>query len=373
MNPRRIHTRIFLRLLGFFLRSRQIPSLPVDVSEILVVRQHDQLGDMMCVIPALRCLKYAYPGGRITLIASPVNFDIMRGHPYLDRVLLFDKKAMMRSAGEVVKFYRELRTREYDLAVVPSTVSVSLTSGVLARLSGAKARLGPGSLSGVDNPAKFLFTHAVDLDWSSSPGRHQAMRNIDILRPLGLAGTDIGYVLDLETAEEQAAIDELRKFRTEHPLLIGIHPGAAKSGNRWPWEHFLSLASKLFGEFGNGLVITIGPRDTELYDLLSLRLDVPHTFIRNAPLRHVAAVISTLDFFISNDTGILHIAGALRPMTLGLFGPTNPLHWAPAGRKNHYIASKDDRMSSIGVDEVFEACRIMLRGLKSRRDDAIEY
>jgi ADP-heptose:LPS heptosyltransferase len=123
-------------------------------------------------------------------------------------------------------------------------------------------------------------------------------------------------------------------LRGAHKLVFGMHPGAAKPGNRWPAERFAAVARRLHAEFRNGLVVTIGPRDGEIHDRLKGMLDVPHLFIVNEPIRTVAAVIDNVDFFLSNDTGPLHIAGALRPPVLGLFGPTDPKLWAPPGRKN---------------------------------------
>lgn len=320
----------------------------------------------MCVIPALRCLRETYPGSRVTLVASPVNHDIMLNHPFLDRVLLYDKRLFARSPGALRDFIRELTGRRYDLAVVPSTVSVSLTSGILARISGAPVRVGPGRLDGVSNPSAFLYTHAVELDWSATPGRHQAMRNIDMLRPLGIQGENIEYVLGLTQPETSLAGKEIAEFRSRHTILIGMHPGAAKPGNIWPAESFAAVARRLHEHYGNGLVVTVGPRDGTVHSRLREILDVPHIFVKDRPLRDVAALINETDLFLSNDTGILHIAGALRPETLGLFGPTNPLHWAPAGRSNHYVSSKDGLIGSITDDEVFRACDVILRKVMAR-------
>lgn len=311
----------------------------------------------MCVIPALRTLRDAWPGASVSLVASPTNYEVMLGHPYLARVLLYDKRAIAGSPGAFGRFRRELLGLRAELAVVPSTVSVSLTSGIIARLSGAPVRIGPGRLEFRDNPSKFLFTHPVDLDWSASPGRHQALRNADILRPLGLTASLTPYVLGLTAAEDARAAQLLAGAEGTGRPLFGIHPGAAKPGNRWPVERFAGAARGLHAEFGNTLVVTIGPRDAEVHDRLAAALDVPHLFIRDEPIRVVAAVINRLAFYISNDTGPLHIAGALRPNVLGLFGPTDPAEWAPPGEKNRFIRGRNSAVDSISVEEVLSASR----------------
>ena len=55
---------------------------------------------MLCVIPTLRTLREHYPGARITLVASPVNHDMMVGHPWLSNLLLYDKRAILSSQGD---------------------------------------------------------------------------------------------------------------------------------------------------------------------------------------------------------------------------------------------------------------------------------
>jgi ADP-heptose:LPS heptosyltransferase len=367
MNTESIPARAALRVARFLFgpgRIPPIPRAPASVRGILVVRQHDQLGDMLCAIPTLRALKDAYPGSSITLVASPVNYEIMLNQPSLDRVLLYDKRTILGRPAGFAAFRRELRAVRYDLAVVPSTVSISLTSGIIARLSGATVRIGPGRLEHRSNPAGFLYTHTVDLDWSSTPGRHQTLRNADILRPLGLEVRDPSYALGLRPEEREAGTRLLAGMRREHRIVFGMHPGAAKPGNRWPAERFAEVARRLHAEYRNGLVVTVGPRDGEVHDRLKGLLDVPHLFVANEPIRTVAAVIDGLDFFLSNDTGPLHIAGALRPRVLGLFGPTDPKVWAPPGRKNHFLSARDGKIGSLGTAEVLSMIRIILAGIE---------
>ncbi len=361
MNTSNRCAAIALRSLGLLLAPRRVPPIPESPRGILVVRQHDQLGDMLCVLPTLRTLRERYPGAEITLVASPVNHDPMAGHPWLGSLLLYDKRAgLLGREGGVRGFLRRLRSRRYDIAIVPSTVSISLTSGVIAWLSRAPVRIGPGRLEHRENPGKFLFTHPVDLDWSGSPARHQALRNADILAPLGLECAAGPSPLAVSPAEDARAAALLAPLRSGHPRLFGIHPGAAKAGNRWPAERFADLAKRLHAGYGNALVVTVGPRDEEVAGRLLPLLEVPHLVIRNEPIRSVAAVINRLDFFVSNDTGPLHIAGALAPPVLGLFGPTDPKQWAPLGRKNHHIASKDGTIGSLTTDEVFRMCAVII-------------
>src|SRR5262249_28738409 len=93
---------------------------PGTFRNILVIRQHDQLGDMLCAVPLLRALHERFAPANITLVCSPVNYEIMRHHPYLAGTINYDK--LNFSPLDYWKFVRLLRSNRFDLAVVPATV-----------------------------------------------------------------------------------------------------------------------------------------------------------------------------------------------------------------------------------------------------------
>jgi ADP-heptose:LPS heptosyltransferase len=331
-----------------------------EFRSILVVRQHDQLGDMLCAVPLLKALRLRYPSAHLALVTSPVNHAIMLHNPLLDAVLLYDKKLFLKSPSAAARFWRELRALRAELAVVPATVSFSLTSDLLAIASGARERLGGATLNGEPNSVSGCYTMRVNLDWRATPRRHQALRNADILAPLEIAAEDISTVIGLTATEREDAAAQLRDVRQRHAVLVGFHPGAGKPANRWPAERFAEVANRMARE-GRGVVITAGPMDDEQLARMLPLLEAQPLVIERRPLRQVAAIIDRLDLFISNDTGIMHVAGATETSLLALFGPTDPLQWAPVGRKNRFLASPDGDIRSLSVDEVANTAALQLQ------------
>jgi len=63
---------------------------------------------------------------------------------------------------------------------------------------------------------------------------------------------------------------------------------------------------------------------------------------RNMPIVKLAALVSRAGLFIGNDSGCSHLAAALGVPTLALFGPTDPLSWAPRGEKAFWLQGKTD-------------------------------
>jgi ADP-heptose:LPS heptosyltransferase len=368
---------LLFSLLTFLFRKTQVsPPLVDSVKRILVIRQHNQLGDMLCMVPLLRELRSKYPKSWIALMASPVNADVMFHHRLLDEVIIFDKRQMLGRVGlkigELLRFIRNVRSKRFDVVLVPSTVSLSSTSTLLAFLSGARVRIGAQKLEGVVHTLAFLFNLPVELDWQSDRHRHQSLRNLDIARPLGLSVSDLSIEMGLRAEE----LGMGRKFITEaianvgwgetdrpvqeHRPKVALHPGAGKPPNQWPAKCFSRVADSLAEEFQVDLFISEGPMDSQPVSEMRLLLKHKATLITGLPIREVAAILKQMDLVISNDTGIMHVAAAVGVPVLSLFGPTDPLQWAPIGDKHRFIQAKDGNMGSISVEEVLVNAREML-------------
>jgi ADP-heptose:LPS heptosyltransferase len=325
---------------------------------ILVIRQHNQLGDMLCVVPLLRALRARYPAARLDLMASPVNQDVMLNCTYLDRVVLFDKREFLRNglirALALFRFIQSVRG-PYDMVLVPGTVSTSFTSDFLAFLTGAPVRIGVGSLDGRLNRTSFFFSIAEDLNWRADPHRHQTLRNLDIARSLALEKPDCSHEMTLTSEELHEGREIAAGIRGQHRLLVGLHPGAGKAPNRWPSEKFAALVQHLARRGDTAIFLTSGPMDEQVVETTRSQLRCPIQVLSNQRIRLIASIIKEADVYITNDTGVMHIAAAVGTPLVALFGPTDPLQWAPLGPNIRYIQGEGGRIETIHVQSVFDA------------------
>jgi len=293
-----------------------------------------------------------------------VNHAVMKHHRLLDDVINYDKGEFLRNGrirfGALRDFRRTLRVHAFDLAIVPATVSMSLTSDILAYFSGARWRIGPGSLEGKGNPGAFLYTHPVDLSWADTPDRHQTLRNIDVCRGLSVNTSNLELEMTLLPEEMERGAREVAAIRAGVHTLVAFHAGAGKVPNRWPPESFAGLIRELYCRRGARIVIVKGPMDNEPVEHLTSMLGVPYYLIENRSIREIASILSLANLLISNDTGIMHVGAAAGSPVLSLFGPTSPNLWAPPGAKHRYIGSPTGVISDIPVSTVLEAALQML-------------
>jgi len=163
-----------------------------------------------------------------------------------------------------------------------------------------------------------------------------------------------------------AGSDPIIPLKT-HP--IAIHPGSGSARKNWPFERFLSVADQLRAK-GRKIVWIAGPAEKGLV--------FPETdyLFANQPLLALARLLCRCELFIGNDGGITHLAAALGCRTIALFGPSDPIVWAPRGNKVTIVYKNcpcspchldrsssytDDQscLNDISVQHVLSACPII--------------
>jgi ADP-heptose:LPS heptosyltransferase len=327
--------------------------------KILIIRQHNQLGDLLASVSLFRALKETYPQSNITLVVSPLNYPGVVKNKFLDRIFVFDKKKLL-NPFYLFRFIKLLR-EAYDLAVVPVVVSISFTSNLLARISKSKIRIGAESLNCEPNPGSFFFDRRVKLDWRNHPDSNVSERSLDIVRPFGINTTDYRSQISFDETDTAAAQKFVDEFADKNKkILIGLHVGAGKPDNRWSLDKYSVLVKKIESSFTANFYLTSGWAEKEELNYLSKNCDVKFGKFINRPIPHIAALISLSDLFISNDTGIMHVAGTTDTPQITIFGPTNPFNWAPIGA-NKYFIRKSELIDDVSVDDVYHLCELILR------------
>jgi heptosyltransferase-3 len=115
----------------------------------------------------------------------------------------------------------------------------------------------------------------------------------------------------------------------EQPVVV-IQPGSGSRQKCWHWENFVQTARDLAS---NGIqpVFLLGPAERERFEQSALQAIRQFSFLENLSLTRVLQILTQADVFLGNDSGIAHLAAGMGKKTVVLFGPSNPLHYAPRG------------------------------------------
>ncbi|RMD50411.1 MAG: glycosyltransferase family 9 protein [Ignavibacteria bacterium] len=329
-----------------------------EPKKILVVRQHNQFGDMLASVSLFRAIKEKYPDSHLTVIVSPQNYYAITKNEFIDRYFIFDKKKLL-NPYYFIKLLSVLRGN-YDLGIVPATVSISYTSSLLLRLSNSAVRVGPASLNGAQNDFSYFFDRRIDLDWRRYPDTHVSDFGQEILRPLGISTNNFRSSISFGEEEKK----EVDKFFEQNNIdyskrIVGLHVGAGKPKNRWSLDKFIKVIESLKEDFDAQFVITGSRSDKNELDYIQKNLNIKVAYFIDRKIPALAALISRCDLFITNDTGVMHVAGATDTPQISIFGPTNPFNWAPVG-SNKFFLRKSDLIDDVTVGDVLELARMIL-------------
>jgi heptosyltransferase-2 len=321
--------RGLMRLVGAFLRARPIGTdefRTMRFDRILVVRQHNQMGDMMLATPALRAIRETYPRARIGIVTSTLNRGVLSNSPFVDRVFTYDK----RRPYTHVAMLRAIRAERFDLAIVLHTVSFSFTTLMLAVLSGARVRIGSTSPRIADALTGSYLNLTLPLpDARVLAGLNEAEHNLFPLRAAGITTTDLAPLIVPGDPSERWAESFAATCWREGTLRLAVHPGAGKAENIWSPGHFATVVDALARERALSLAIVQGPADAESVRAFQSACRTPGAVVRGRSITDVAALARRADLLLCNDTGVMHVACAAGARVLAVFGPTDPVRWAP--------------------------------------------
>jgi ADP-heptose:LPS heptosyltransferase len=123
-------------------------------------------------------------------------------------------------------------------------------------------------------------------------------------------------------------------------VIVGIHIGSNENAicKRWPKERFAKLADRLIKERGIKPIFVGTPSEVEdIEETIRLMNSTAVNAAGKSNLKQLAAILGRCDLFIGNDSAPMHIAAAMDTPTIGLYGPSSPLRFAPLGKEHSQI------------------------------------
>ena len=301
---------------------RSGPATNPDPARIAVFQALD-LGDLLCVTPALRAIRRRFAAAEIVLIGRPWARDFVERLPAVDRFMLFPGfPGIAESASDA-----ELRMAvwpPFDLAIQMHG-SGAISNGFVATL-GAARLLGYGP-AGDDR----LTTR---LDWGEDEA--EPLRWLRLVAAIGATADGLHLEFPLSVADRQRAAALLGP--ADGRPLIGLHVGDADPARRWPAASFAALADLLVMQLDARIILTGDETDRPLTTSVQRAMTSAATDLAGmTTLGQFAAVISSLNLLVTNDTGASHVATATRTSSVILFGPSRPERWAPLDLTRHHI------------------------------------
>ncbi|RUR81789.1 LPS biosynthesis-related glycosyltransferase [Chlorogloeopsis fritschii PCC 6912] len=295
----------------------------LSISRIAIVRSLPGLGDLLCAVPAFRALRAAFPQAHITLIGLPwARSFVERFSHYLDDLLEFPGypgiPEVPPSVGKLSKFLTSVHKQCFDLALQMhgnGTVINSFTA-----LLGARIHAG-FYLPGYYCPDPNYFLPYPD-------DQPEIWRHLRLMEFLGipLQGNELEFPLK---DEDFATIQQIPS------QYVCIHPGASLPEKRWSLENFAVVGDAIAAR-GFQVVLTGSESEATLTQALAQMMHCePINLAGKTSLGGMAALLSRASLLVCNDTGVSHLAAALKVGSVVIFTNSSQHRWAPLNCKIH--------------------------------------
>lgn len=315
------------------------PIQVISIQRLLLLRSLMGLGDFLCIVPALRALRSAFPAAQIHLIGLPQNRGLAeRFRHYLDEFIEFPGFPGLPERSpqleQIPRFLMHVQQQRFDLALQLHG-SGGITNPLLA-LFGAKRMAGfflPGNYC--PDPATFLpFVEAES----------EIRRYLRLLDFLGIPtqGDVLEFPLNQEDWQEFETIAAANSLSKPY---VCVHPGASVEQRRWSLEYFAKVADWL-RDRGFAVVLTGSTSEKPLGQAIQQGMRAEAIdLMGQTSLGALAGVLHQSRLLVCNDTGVSHLAAALNVPSVVIFSQSEPSRWAPLDRDRHRVVQHPTQVS----------------------------
>ena len=280
----------------------------------------NRLGDAVLSSGLLAHLIASYPQARVTVACGPVAAPLFAATPNLRQIKPLVKKPW---AAHWLGLWRASALTKWDIVI-------DLRASALAWLVPARRRIILRKDDGPIHRAE-MYSRALGLSEVAPPTLH------------------------LSEADRQRA----ESLIPNSGSVLAIGPTANWGGKQWPTKAFCTLVERLTAPGASlaGSSVAVLGGAGERHDAEQVLISVPEPrridLIGTEGLLTLAACLERSALYVGNDSGLMHLAAASGVPTLGLFGPSREVHYAPWGEKAAFVRtpqSYDDLVGAPGYD-----------------------
>lgn len=288
------------------------------VKRVLVVRLRS-IGDTVLATSSLVALRRFLPEAQIDVLLEDWVAPVLEGFPHVNNVITLTRGSL-KSRAQVA---RRLRSNRYDVVY---NLHGGTTATFLTRATSARHRVGfeTYQYAGLHNhlaPSPLLLwgrdrTHSVEqqlslLGWTGIPVSDRPPTELSATKQAAAtvrARLEVAGLMDLSFAV--------------------IHPVAAFATKQWAAENFGQVATEVSAK-GLPIVAIATPKETHVIEELKRKTAAPVMACTDLSLPEITALLARARLFIGNDSGIAHMAAAVKAPSVVIFGSSNRTHWRP--------------------------------------------
>lgn len=313
------------------------------------------MGSIILMSPTVSALRKKFPDAEITLITLSENKELCESLEIFDEVVSLNTKRIYRFVLDLYSKLFALRREKFDLVV--DFEPYTRFSSILAYIIGHNLRIGYLAIS---KPGKTRIERAISFllqkfgyntnykIWRNNLYNKllELDNNLHMVFNFGKVANAFGINITNTLAEPRfSREDELHikevlnknGIREKDAMLcLNVNASDLAVERRWPSENFAELSKRLLEEFNVKLVFIGGKEDIEYTNLVvnSINSENAVNLAGKTSIKQLIALFKQAKLIITNDSGPLHLALAMKKKTVSFFGPETPVLYGPLEKGN---------------------------------------
>lgn len=290
-------------------------------------------GDAILTLPMIQRISEVYKKVKIDVIAIPATESIFSSSPFVNEVIVLDKKNAHKSIWSLIKFGKNLRDT-YDKIISPHR---SLRSSLLVYLTKVKDTVGYNTAS-----LKSVYKRKVFYDNNS----HEVKRLLSLLD----VETPDWKILPITKVDinNKKLIEIIDRSKTEN--FVAVSPGSVWETKKYPEKYFLELAKSIINK-GYTVLFTGGSGEQDLCDTLTKNAGKGAEAIAGAlSIPESIEMFRCCSLVISNDSAPTHMALAANTQVFTIYCSTIPeFGFYPYSEKSKFISDNSLKCKPCGI------------------------
>ncbi len=287
------------------------------------------IGNSILFSPAMRNLRENFPKAQIDIFAPKPQF----AEPFRDSKIV-NKIHDFKGIGTLAK----IRSERYDYSIT-AFPSNKWQFNVFPYVMGVKKRITHSYDYGKLKTLSFLQNIRIP----ANEKLHDVEQNLELVKTFGIKPKKYPVYFHLSKKNIENADKFISSKKLKRDTLIGIHSGAGFLRFKVaPDSEFVKEINKIKAK-NKRVLIFGGPEEKEKKEKISKL--IKDSIIVDAKLKDTASIIQKCRYFISNDTGLMHIAVAVGvPNIVAFFNGTNPTRTSPYSKNARVVLLSENKM-----------------------------
>jgi len=295
------------------------------------------IGDVLMATPSFKAIRNKYTGSKISLLIGKWSSQLIKNNPDIDEIIEIDENIFWdKKLLSLISLYLKLLKKKFDIVYI---MHWSNLFNLFCYLLFIPERIG------FDRDSKSMFLTKKICYVDELKNKHIIKRYLDLVDD-GLDINDYPVKIYLTEKELESAKNILQNYNLLQKNIIGVAPGGGINphrkvlSKRWPKEKYTELINSIHEKLVCPVILFGAESDIETGDFITSNIknrELLFNFIGKYDIRTVASLMTFCKILITNDSGLLHVAGAVNIPTLSIFGPTIPYDKIPLGETHKYI------------------------------------